>query len=494
MAEQVGWVSKSKMVMYYRCPYAFFLVDTGRVKWEEAHTDFQRSLVEKTVAFQEEVKASALPVVSALPVPAPTALPALEGDITIIGDLPTFKNNGLRILGRPNGIELAKGALYPIEVQFHKDVQHVDKLRLAFCWMLLQPKRKRDVEPEGRLVLCRNWEQVEVSVPLVPDLFTEVHDLLADVRRARKEGVELRICGCSICGDLNKGANVKSVLRRRHLSAIWGIDRTFEKGLRSLGCDTWDSLLGLDPEGVVAHFRQQPKRLYVSARQVESWQLHARCLNEGTPMLAEHPEPFPRLDHYIVLDLEYDNDHTILLVGAAEVGNGLTQYHFWWAVSPDQEEVALQELHKLLNKNPKVPVVTWSGKSADIPVLEKRAKVCAVPEVLGALDERHVDMFQWAQSSFRMPVPGLDLKSISEAFGFEKVSQIRSGIQALGLYQTYVRTEDPQLRDRLLEYNKDDLDAVVVAVDGFRRLVGLAGGELGDPCEKASDLPLLSDG
>ena len=194
VAEQVGWVSKSKMVMYYRCPYAFFLVDTGRVRWEEAHTDFQRSLVEKTVAFQEEVKASALPVLSALPVvPVPTALPALEGDITIIGDLPTFKNNGLRILGRPNWcIHMAKGALYPIEVQFHKDVQHVDKLRLAFCWMLLQPKRKRAVEPEGRLVLCRNWEQVEVSVPLVHDLFTEVHDLLADVRRARKEGVEAR--------------------------------------------------------------------------------------------------------------------------------------------------------------------------------------------------------------------------------------------------------------------------------------------------------------
>jgi hypothetical protein len=64
------------------------------------------------------------------------------------------------------------------------------------------------VEPEGRLVLCRNWEQVEVSVPLVADLFTEVHDLLADVRRARKEGVEARIRGCSICRDLYKDANV----------------------------------------------------------------------------------------------------------------------------------------------------------------------------------------------------------------------------------------------------------------------------------------------
>ena len=258
-----------------------------------------------------------------------------------------------------------------------------------------------------------------------------------------------------------------------------------------MGCDTWDSLLGLDPEAVVAHFRQQPKRLYVSARQVESWQLHARCLNEGTPMLAEHPEPFPHLDQYIVLDLEYENDHTIWLVGTAEVGTGPTQYHFWWAASPAQEEAALQELKKLLNKNPKVPVVTWSGKSADIPVLEKRANVYGVPEILGALDERHVDMFQWAQSSFRMPVPGLDLKSISEAFGFEKVSPIRSGMQALGVYHDYLRTGDQGLRDELLEYNQDDLDAVVVAVDGFRRLVELAGGELGDPYEEAAHLSLL---
>jgi hypothetical protein len=130
VAEQVGWVSKSKMVMYYRCPRAFFLVDTGRVKWEEVHTDFQRSLVEKTIAFQEQVKASALPVVL-----GPSALSPFEGEFTITGDLPTFKNYGLRILGRPSGIEVAKGALYPIEVHLHKDVQHVDKLRLAFCWM-----------------------------------------------------------------------------------------------------------------------------------------------------------------------------------------------------------------------------------------------------------------------------------------------------------------------------------------------------------------------
>lgn len=473
MAEKPSWVAKHQMVAYFRCPNTFLLVDQGKLKFEDARTEFQQSLIANTFAWQEQVKATAAPVVF-----APGAPPPFTGDVTVFGDLPTFTNSALRIRGRPYGIEIASGALYPIEVKFHKDVQHLDRLMLAFGWMLLEPRRSREVAPEGRLVLCRNWQQVEVAVPLAPDVFAEVHDLLADIRKVRKDGTR-RWCSCPTCSLVFEEFRTTWVQQQRNISTIFGIDRVFFHALQSIGCCKWDDLLELDPADVVTRFRERERKVYVSERQVESWQLHARAFIDDKPMLADDPEPFPRLNHYIVLDLEYEsrelNDRNMIwLIGTAEVGNGPTKYKSWWAENPAQEKAALQGLQRFLNKNSKVPIVTWNGKSADIPVAEKRASAYGLSEISGALRTRHLDLFDWVRASFRLPTPTLDLKSVSEAFGFEKVSRIRSGMEAVGLYHNFLRSHDPKLKKKLSEYNQDDLDGLAIAVDGLARLVEMA--------------------
>src|SRR5262249_23194176 len=52
---------------------------------------------------------------------------------------PILKNSTLKIYGQPDAIDTAQGALFPVEIKSHKDVQRSDELELAFYWRLLEP-------------------------------------------------------------------------------------------------------------------------------------------------------------------------------------------------------------------------------------------------------------------------------------------------------------------------------------------------------------------
>lgn len=90
------------------------------------------------------------------------------------------------------------------------------------------------------------------------------------------------------------------------------------------------------------------------------------------------------------------------------------------------------------------------------------------------LTSRHRDLYKYALRSLRLPIPNLDLKNVADYYGIPKVSHIQSGVQAAALREHYVASSDRReraaLRAELLDYNRDDLDALIGAVDAFRNL------------------------
>ncbi len=96
----------------------------------------------------------------------------------------------------------ADGALEPIEVKSHKQLQRTDELELAFYWLLLEPLRRREVEqPCGHVILRRDGAPNSVEVEITPRRLREVRRLIKEVRQAREQGVRMRACGCRICSN-----------------------------------------------------------------------------------------------------------------------------------------------------------------------------------------------------------------------------------------------------------------------------------------------------
>jgi predicted RecB family nuclease len=450
-----SWVSKTNVASYYRCPYAFWLVDRGQVRPEDALSPLASHLIADGNAFHEAVAAAAPPL--ALP---PGGLGELfkREDLTLYGPLPTFRNQGLRLLGAPDAIEMAGGALFPIEVKSHAKPTALDRLELAFYWVLLAPARTSFPAPEGRLVLRGAEDSAPVRVPLLKEDFAEVHRLIAAVRTARAEGVEPRLCRCQVCsGRPEVGA---ASATRRDLGMIFGINSTYAAALESLGCHRYDELASLDPVATVAGFRA--RKLFISPGVVEHWQLHARAYAEGRPVLLPAREPLPALRRYIALDMEWGLDGRIWLAGAGFVHKDGTIDHFrWWADDEKEEWTALAGLAAFLVVNPDVRVVTWNGKGADVPRLRDRCAALGVDDLVASVEARHVDLYLWAQNWLRLPVPTLGLKELGRAFGFAKASSVGSGMEAMALYFQYQEATSPKvgakLRQQLEAYNDDDV-------------------------------------
>jgi len=453
------WVTKSDVTSFIRCPYAWWLRDRGEISFEDTVSEFQMQLVRAGSDFHEEVEAQAAPI--ELP---PEGLPGLlDEELTLLGT-PDFENRELFIRGRPDGIETSHGALLPIEVKSHKDVQRTDELELAFYWLLLEPYRTRRVrKPRGFLFLRRDGDEERVEVPITPERIKQVRKLIVDVRRARAKGVRPRVCGCRVCVSVRGDEVARVTERNKDLTLLFGIGHTYAPILERAGIRSWEALLDRDSIEVVEILRR--RKMFVSVWQVESWKHHAESWRTRSPVFfGSEPcveEPF------IALDLEYASvgGGPIWLVGACLADGDESEYLQEWADSREEEQRALQELDRAIAANPELSIVTWAGTGADLPRLGGSCAGLDLPHLQAALRERHVDLFEWVRRSVRLPRARLDLKQVASYFGVPRLSSIGDGMEAELLYDRYLRSRDEQkratLRTALCDYNRDDLDALI---------------------------------
>lgn len=331
-----SWVSKTDLTRYVRCPYSFWLLDKGEISFEDTVDEAQLELVRGGVDFERVVKE---PMVK-LDVP-PEDIPALLGAGMTIYGVPGFENPKLKILGRPDGVSGADGAMVPIEIKSHKSVQRLDEVELAFYWLLLEPQRTRQLEtPLGHLVLRRDGRFEMVDVPLRPHRFNEVRRLLGEVRDARRRGVKPRVCGCNVCKLVRRDEVREAVNANQDLTLIFGIGRRYATVLEQLGYPTWESLLACNSEQVSTQLKEQS--CFVSSAEIDRWKRHASSYKRGEPLV--FGEQFPFGDSYIVLDLEYtsvdlgEGVPRIWLIGALVVQGDQRELVQLWADDVQEEK------------------------------------------------------------------------------------------------------------------------------------------------------------
>jgi predicted RecB family nuclease len=456
-------VSKTDLVRYVRCPYSWWLLDRGEITFEETVDEFQVQLIQEGVAFQQLVEASAAPVV----ISDEDWAAYLASDRVLLGT-PTFENPRLHILGRPDGIDCGRGAVAPIEVKSHQEVTRSDELELAFYWLLLAPWRTRPRKPHGYLILRRAGRPRRLLVRLTDRHLRMVAGLLREIRRARRVGVEPRICSCVVCSRLRRDQVRREAMAREDLTLIHGIGRRYAEALEAAGFGTWRALLGAAPTAVVAALRG--RSYFVSAAQVEHWQLHCRSYACGAPVALVPASPIPK--EFIGLDLEYTPDR-VWLVGAVVHAGGEDVHHLLWADNDEELSRALLTLQAVLAIDPVLPVLTWSGTAADLPMLRAPTRRLGLTELHAELERRHVDLYYRALEGIRLPIPQMGLKDVAEYLGITRMSPVADGLEAVMLYEQYRRLRGPQreeVRSRLLDYNRDDLDNLVQIAERLREL------------------------
>ncbi|MGH3442404.1 MAG: TM0106 family RecB-like putative nuclease, partial [Nitriliruptorales bacterium] len=389
-------------------------------------------------------------------------------DIRVLGT-PMFENRDLRIFGTPDGIDAAGGALIPIEIKSHKDVQRTDELELAFYWLLLQPQRRRRVPPRGLLILRRDDGAEEVEVPLREHRFDEVRRLLREIREARRRGVEPRICGCNVCSKVRRDEVTAAARSRADLTLIRGIGWAYAPALEQLGIRTWRDLMHCDPVQIIGGMRE--RGYSISNWHIDGWKHHAASYATGAPVVFGAGGPLP--EAFIALDLEYIPEGLLWLIGLSVQKPGRCEHRFMWADRPRDVKANLAELATVLRAHESLPVLTWSGDSADVPVLRSAAERYKMPEVMAPIEGRHLDLYDYVGRNLRLPIPRFGLKDVGAYFGVPRISNVSDGLEALYLYEQYARAKGRRkalLREQLIAYNRDDLDTLVEVAGRIRDL------------------------
>lgn len=459
-----GWVTKSDLTRYLRCPFAFFQLSRGLIAPEDLLDDMVIKLIDDGMRFEQQVVGSA--------VAAPGGCDLAElfaGDARLVG-LPLLENPVLRLRGTPDGVVADRGGLLPIEIKSHKELRRSDELELAFYWLVLDPHRTRDVEPRGWVVLRRDGQPYEVEVPITEALLAEVRVLIAEVRSCRRHGIKPRVCSCAACRGPLREAIEQATRDGCDLTRIWGIGRKFAALLEQHGVTDYTALIDHDPVALAGTVRGPGRS--ISAEMIRQWQCHARSYLEGGPVFFAPPLAH---EEFIALDLEYNpiSGH-VWLAGLHAVRGDHRQEHVLWAESPREEIALLRAIAQITDQYPGVPVVTWAGSGADIPALRNAAARLAQPHLIAGVLDRHTDAFRHAATSWRVPIPTFSLSQLASYFAVAKTSKITDGLEAQFLYDRYRVSTNPverdMLRRRLVEYNRDDLLATIGVLQAVRTL------------------------
>ena len=271
-----------------------------------------------------------------------------------------------------------------------------DRIELAFYWILLDPYRTKNCEPRG-VVILRDLDGNEQREEVELEQFhlDRVRRLIRDVRTARRIGVEPELCLCPVCAGRPEIA--QACRKRGSPSLLYGIAGPRVRALKKLGIHNLDDITICDPEATRLALREH--KHFVNLTMIHGWKAHIRAYETNKPVLIG--EACLDFTDYIAVDFEYLSGARgfIWLIGYSIVSHGVTTSAQLWADDSDEVRRNLLLMAEVINRHPKIPVVTWSGLSAELPELQKAADFYEINADLQPFVERHFDLFAFAETN-----------------------------------------------------------------------------------------------
>jgi predicted RecB family nuclease len=462
------WISKQDLVEYLRCKYRVFLsFSTGIPIPVMKETALLQLMIEKGLEFESGVVKDIQP----REVHTREAIEPLEKEAVVVQIPEIFRNHELGIQGIPDLINTEKGKFIPIEIKNHKEVTDTDELELAFYWLLLDPLRKKRTRPKGYIAL--NTGEV-AEVKLTKEHLWDIEFYLDDLRKLSK--TEVKPVLSSECKQCKLSRDCRDeVARSGGLSIIYNISYARERQFQDIGIDNISKLMQANEEEVnsklIARFGNTP-----GVDEIRRMKCHASSISSGKPFFFGDKEQARNIatSPFLVLDLEYDVEGLIWLVGVAIRTGKETTYQQYFAEKSnlDEERRILLSLINIIERRKSHRVFTYSGTSADIPQLRAAWLRQGLPgRPLSHLMERHVDAYQFVQRNFRFPMKSLGLDGMEDYLGIHRSSGISGGLEAVALYKRYVRTKDNAIKEQLLDYNREDIDSTLEIIGRIPVLV-----------------------
>ncbi len=197
----------------------------------------------------------------------------------------------------------------------------------------------------------------------------------------------------------------------------------------------------------------------------------AQVLLEGKPVIRPGYR-FPDVDEEIYFDVEDDPTRGVTyLFGFVTQRSGKpSQYSYFLAKTPDEEEQTVREFWEFLQATDRVVYYVYSHKERST-LKHLMAKYDLDVEVFEKYRASEFDLYQQLVVEYSdWPTFSYGIKQIAKFVGFQWRDVDPSGANSIAWYNDYLAQPDHEsLLNRILEYNEDDCYAMAAIKRYFER-------------------------
>ena len=256
------------------------------------------------------------------------------------------------------------------------------------------------------------------------------------------------------------------------VSRVCGVDQSLARALRAGGICTFKDLLDQYDVDKLAEFKRpwgkKEQRVGKSAAMILRFAEAMRTGKEeilAVPAILDAP-------NYVMFDLEgmppyLQELDKIYLWGTQVFGEQPSEFMFAVArLGPDGDKEAwfafLSNAKKIFERYGDTPWVHWSPYERD-KIKKYAGRYGDVDNVAGRVIKNLLDLLEITRDSMVLPLPSLSLKVVEDYVGFERKEDEYGGTWAMATFIEATETNDEgerkQLIDRILSYNREDLEA-----------------------------------
>ncbi len=341
-----------------------------------------------------------------------------------------------------------------VEITSARQVRDAHRLRLVFYALLLKSAQDRKPD-EGRVIAI---DGSRLSFPIEEseaEFFRALDEILAI--RAGEKPEALFTSGCKASPWYQECR--REVEAADDIGLLYKIYKSEYRRLRAAGYATVQALAAEDLA------RLQSGVTGVSDHRLERLQLQAQSMRDKKA-LRLGAAGLPDADVELFYDIE--GDPTIgleYLHGMLVREGGRETYRSFFANRPEEEGAAWTAFCDAVEAYAGAPVYHYGWYEREA-VRRLSATYGISPRAAGVLGaDRMIDLNRVVQRTAILPLPFYSLKDVAGHLGFRWRAADASGANSVAWFQDWREKGDPDLMQKILAYNEDDVRAAAVLKD-----------------------------
>lgn len=355
---------------------------------------------------------------------------------------------------------------FPVTIQLGRRPKPEYKLIAAFYAYLLIHLQQN--QPQKAKIILRRQNEYRVNLNLwLHRLQQNLAHLLTSINSSENPEIFISRQRCNLCQWYTHCYSIAQT--EKHLSLVPGVTPSRYQQLKNLGIDNIPSLASVSPQ-------QLTKKIHPSIANQLQKQAFSLVMNQAFSIDNQgywsQKLPLSPIELYFDIEAEPERELDYLL-GVLVVNRETNTEKFYalLAENPEAEKLVWQEFLNLVNTYPQAPIYHYS--EYEVETVKRLAKLYQTswPQSQAILD-RLIDLHEYVVNSVIFPVESYSLKSLANWLGFHWRNPGVSGDQSVYWYDQWLKKQDRQLLELIVEYNEDDCKATKHLKDWLVEFIG----------------------